>query len=137
MSFCPHSRFPVFPSCRSRASWRTGSGSATMLSCGIRVGEWGPFHKTLPRSSAFINWISVRIYETDCIQILFCFSKIPSIFLPPSLAEMSAKNVIFLRLRLPSVVESSVIWVQVSIIQTFQNYNGIISNSWLQCSKIC
>ena len=25
-----------------------------------------PFHKTLPRSSAFINWISVRFYETDC-----------------------------------------------------------------------
>ena len=25
-----------------------------------------PFHKTLPRSSAFVNWISVRFYETDC-----------------------------------------------------------------------
>ena len=24
------------------------------------------FHKTLPRSSAFENWISVRFYETDC-----------------------------------------------------------------------
>ena len=23
-----------------------------------------PFHKTLPRSSVFINWISVRFYET-------------------------------------------------------------------------
>ena len=26
-----------------------------------------PFHKTLPRSSAFANQISVRFYETDCI----------------------------------------------------------------------
>ena len=25
-----------------------------------------PFHKTLPRSSAFVSWISVRFYETDC-----------------------------------------------------------------------
>ena len=24
------------------------------------------FHKTLPRSSAFVNWISVRLHETDC-----------------------------------------------------------------------
>ena len=24
-----------------------------------------PFYKTLPRSSAFFNWISVRFYETD------------------------------------------------------------------------
>ena len=23
-----------------------------------------PFHKTLPRSIAFVNWISVRFYET-------------------------------------------------------------------------
>ena len=27
-----------------------------------------PFHKTLPRSSAFCKWISVRFYETGCIQ---------------------------------------------------------------------
>ena len=26
-----------------------------------------PFHKTLPRSSALVNWTSVRYYETDCI----------------------------------------------------------------------
>ena len=26
------------------------------------------FHKTLPRSSALISWISVRFYETDCIK---------------------------------------------------------------------
>ena len=25
-----------------------------------------PFHKTLPKYSEFINWISVRFYETDC-----------------------------------------------------------------------
>ena len=24
-----------------------------------------PFHKTLPRTSAFVNWISVRFYETE------------------------------------------------------------------------
>ena len=28
------------------------------------------FHKTLPRSSAFVKWISVRFYETDCTQLL-------------------------------------------------------------------
>ena len=26
-----------------------------------------PFHKTLPKSTAFINRISVKFYETDCI----------------------------------------------------------------------
>ena len=26
-----------------------------------------PFHKTLPRSSAFVNWTSVRFYETSCM----------------------------------------------------------------------
>ena len=25
------------------------------------------FHKSLPRASAFVNWISVRFYETGCI----------------------------------------------------------------------
>ena len=34
-----------------------------------------PFHKTLPRSCAFINWISVRYYETgcskSCVQLFF------------------------------------------------------------------
>ena len=25
-----------------------------------------PFHKTLPRSIAFVNWISVRFYENGC-----------------------------------------------------------------------
>ena len=25
-----------------------------------------PFHKTLPRTSVFVYWISVRFYETDC-----------------------------------------------------------------------
>ena len=29
-----------------------------------------PFHKTLPRSSAFVNLISVRFYETDCTSCL-------------------------------------------------------------------
>ena len=28
-----------------------------------------PFHETIPKSSAFVSWISVRFYETDCIII--------------------------------------------------------------------
>ena len=35
-----------------------------------------PFHKTLPRSSAFVNRISVRFFETGCIVI---FDKIDKI----------------------------------------------------------
>ena len=31
-----------------------------------RIAIYRPFHKTLPRSSAIVNWISVRFYETDC-----------------------------------------------------------------------
>ena len=30
--------------------------------------EYHPFHETLPRSSAFVNWILVGVYETDCIK---------------------------------------------------------------------
>ena len=34
----------------------------------VRVSfKYRPFHKTLPRSSAFVNWISARFYETGCI----------------------------------------------------------------------
>jgi len=35
-----------------------------------------PFHKTLPRSSLFVNWISLRFYETYCIrkQIIFQYA---------------------------------------------------------------
>ena len=28
--------------------------------------NYRPFHKTLPRSSAIVNCISVRFYEADC-----------------------------------------------------------------------
>ena len=35
-----------------------------------RIFYYRPFHKTLPRSSASLNWISVRFYVTDCIWIL-------------------------------------------------------------------
>ena len=35
----------------------------------LRIFTYRPFHKTLPRSSAFVNWILVRFYETDCIII--------------------------------------------------------------------
>ena len=31
------------------------------------VFSYRPFHKTLPRYSAFVNWISVRFYEIDCM----------------------------------------------------------------------
>ena len=31
--------------------------------------KYRPFHKTLPRSSAFVNWISVRFNETESIII--------------------------------------------------------------------
>ena len=30
-----------------------------------------PFHKTLPRTSAFVYWISVWFYETDCTFITY------------------------------------------------------------------
>ena len=29
-------------------------------------GKYGPFHKTLPRPRAIVNWISVRFYDADC-----------------------------------------------------------------------
>ena len=32
----------------------------------LQILWYRPFHKTLPRSSTFVNWISVRFYETDC-----------------------------------------------------------------------
>ena len=35
-----------------------------------------PFHKTLPRSSASVNRISARFYETDCMKICtFCLKR--------------------------------------------------------------
>ena len=37
--------------------------------------KYRPFHKNLPRSTAFVYWISVRFYETDCSIsdfMLFC-----------------------------------------------------------------
>ena len=33
--------------------------------------QYRPFHKTLPKSRAFINRTSVRFYETDCIVNVF------------------------------------------------------------------
>ena len=35
----------------------------------IHIYKYRPFHKTSPRSNAFVNWDSVRFYETDCIYI--------------------------------------------------------------------
>ena len=40
--------------------------------------KYRPFHKTLPRSSAFVNWISVRFYETyikSTKSILYSYKK--------------------------------------------------------------
>ena len=34
------------------------------------LNTYRPFHKTLPRSSSFVNWISVRFNETGCIKTL-------------------------------------------------------------------
>ena len=42
-----------------------------------------PFHKTLPSSSAFVNWISVRFYKMYCILILFLRIKVR----PPRIKE--------------------------------------------------
>ena len=33
----------------------------------LPIFTYRPFHKTLPRSSSYVNWSSVRFYETDCI----------------------------------------------------------------------
>ena len=46
-----------------------------------------PFHKTLPRSSEPVNWISLRFYETDCIsnsvdhKIILLYFSVKNIFL--------------------------------------------------------
>ena len=39
------------------------------------VWTYRPFHKTLPRFSAFLNWLSVIFYETDCIQHILWLTK--------------------------------------------------------------
>ena len=36
--------------------------------------RYRPFHKTLPRSSEFVKWISVRFSEMDCISGKMDFS---------------------------------------------------------------
>ena len=49
------------------------------------VVRYRPFHKTLPRTSAFVNWISVRFYETDCtrnITILALVVRPPRVWPP-------------------------------------------------------
>ena len=35
----------------------------------IIVSTYRQFHKTLPRSSVLVNWISVRFSEMDCMKI--------------------------------------------------------------------
>ena len=34
--------------------------------CEGKLWKYRPFHKTLPRSREFLNWISVRFYEMGC-----------------------------------------------------------------------
>ena len=36
--------------------------------------RYRPFHKTLPRSNAYLKWMSVRFYETDCISQIKMFN---------------------------------------------------------------
>ena len=42
------------------------------------VHTYRPFHKTLPRASVLVNWISVRFYEKDCI-LLFLSGSWPNV----------------------------------------------------------
>ena len=46
-------------------SWRGGGGRGSDLYGGGTSLTYLHFHKTLPSASAFINWNSVRFYETD------------------------------------------------------------------------
>ena len=43
----------------------------TFVLTSVRLISYRPFHKTLPRYSAYVNWISVRIYETGCRWNIF------------------------------------------------------------------
>ena len=38
---------------------------------------YSPFHETLLRSSAFVNWTSLRFHGTDCILGLTCMHSMP------------------------------------------------------------
>ena len=53
-------------SCRNRTSWVIQLLWSFLFYVNASC-MYHPFHKTLPRSSVFIKWISVRFYETDCI----------------------------------------------------------------------
>ena len=46
------------------------------------------FHKTLPISSAFLNWISVRFYGTGCTKIkLRYISLLPEIYISRNMGK--------------------------------------------------
>ena len=71
------------------------------------------FHKTLPRSSAFVNCISVRFYETGCTIYVFtllyisiiCYpdltffpgysSRVVEPFFPPLLGDILIMQIVF------------------------------------------
>ena len=55
-------------------TWGGGTNTEFMF-----VFSYRPFHKTLPRSTGFVNRISVRFYETDCINL---FQNIQDMFFP-------------------------------------------------------
>ena len=48
-------------------AWRPGPRSLYLAGANIVI-VLSPFQKTLPRLSAFVNWISVRFYETVCFR---------------------------------------------------------------------
>ena len=55
----------------------------TLIQKRLTIYPWGhryrPFHKTLPRTSAFVNWISVRFIDIDC-SCGYLFHEIPPIW---------------------------------------------------------
>ena len=66
--------FPLFPK-----MWQSISAIPVILS--LMNFMYRPFHKTLPRSSAFVNVISGRFYETGCSSNFFCQTSLRRCFL--------------------------------------------------------
>ena len=58
-----------------QGKWNSGGGGGQQGGSGgfrlnfsavNKLNIYCPFHKTLSRSSVFVNWISVRFYEMNC-----------------------------------------------------------------------
>ena len=58
--------------------------------------SYRPFHKTLPRSSTFVNWSSVRFYETDCTLTSFYTKNQLSFYRESSMADGMEKRIFFI-----------------------------------------